>query len=248
MRRPKEREEFGLDDHHFDWALFRRLIRFGFPSGLPQLVEAVAFSLLTIFIARASDVGGAATSIAMTINAMAFVPMIGLNITVTTLVGQKLGENRPDLAERATWTAMILGMAYTGLFAVLYLSVPDAFLVLHTTFAAEDFHEVRTMTIYLLRFVALYCFFDATQIVLIGALRGAGDTRFIMLATSLISMISIAVGWTCEILFQWREQGIALWGWWWILTAWVLALGVVYMLRFIGGKWKSMRVIEPEMR
>src|SRR4029079_10050008 len=124
---------------------------------------------------------------------------------------------------------------------------PDVFLILHTAFAAEDFHEVRTTTINLLRFVALYCFFDSTQIVLIGALRGAGDTRFIMLATSLISMISVAVGWACEEYFQWRASGIALWGWWWILTAWVLALGVVYMLRFIGAKCESMRVIEPEL-
>ena len=169
MRRPKERAEFGLDDHHFDWGLFRRLIRFGLPSGLPQLVESVAFSMLTIFIARASDVAGAATSIALTINAMAFVPMIGMNITVTTLVGQKLGENRPDLAERATWTAMILGTVYTGLFAMLYVAIPDAFLILHTAFAGDDFADVRTTTVYLLRFMAIYCLFDATQIVLIGA-------------------------------------------------------------------------------
>jgi len=247
MRRPKDRAEFGLDDHHFDSDLFRRLIRFGLPSGLPQLIEALAFTVLTVSIARASDVGGAATSIAMTINAMAFVPMIGLNITATTLVGQKLGENRPELAERATWTAMILGMAYTGLFAMLYLMIPDVFLILHTAFAADDFPEVRTTTIVLLRFVALYCFFDSAQIVLIGALRGAGDTKFIMLATSLIGILAVAAGWTCEEYFHWRERGIALWGWWWILTAWVLALGVVYMLRFIGGKWKSMRVIEPEL-
>src|SRR5262245_3227285 len=139
MRRTKERAEFGLDDHRFDWDLFRRLIRFGFPSGLPQLIECLAFTLLTVSIARASDIGGAATSIAMTINAMAFVPRIGLHNTATSLVGQKLGENRSDLAERATWTAMILGMAYTGLFAVLYLSIPNWFLVLHTAFAADDF-------------------------------------------------------------------------------------------------------------
>jgi len=247
MRRPAERVEFGLDDNRLDWSLFRRLVRFGLPSGLPQLVESVAFSLLTISIARASDIGGAATSIALTINAMAFVPMIGLNITVTTLVGQKLGENRPDLAERATWTAMVMGMAYTGLFAVLYLSIPDAFLALHTAFAKEDFQQVRSATIILLRFMAAYCFFDATQIVLIGALRGAGDTKFIMLATSLISMISVGIGWMCEEVFQWRERGIALWGWWWILTGWIFVLGMVYMLRFLGGKWKAMRVIEPEL-
>jgi len=236
-----------LDDHHFDWELFRRLIRFGLPSGLPQLIEGLAFTLLTISIARASDNGGAATSIALTINAMAFVPMIGLNITVTTLVGQKLGENRPDLAERATWTSMMLGMAYTGFFAILYLVVPDVFLVLHTAFAAEDFDQVRTTTILLLRFVAIYCFFDATQIVLIGALRGAGDTKFIMLATSLVSIISVAIGWACEERYHWREREIALWGWWWILTAWIFALGLIYMLRFTGGKWRSMRVIEPDL-
>jgi MATE family multidrug resistance protein len=247
MRRPKERAEYGLDDHHFDWTLFRRLIRFGLPSGFPQLVESVAFSLLTISIARISDIAGAATSIALTINAAAFVPMIGVNITVSTLVGQKLGENRPDLAARATWTAIVLGMAYTGLFAILYLAIPNWFLVMHTAFAAEDFTAVRETIVVLLRFVALYCFFDAMQIVLIGALRGAGDTRFILLATSLISILSVTIGRFAENYFQWREYGIALWGWWWILTGWILALGLVYLLRFLGGKWKDMRVIEPEL-
>jgi MATE family multidrug resistance protein len=247
MRRKGERAEFGLDDHHFDWDLFRRLIRYGMPSGLPQLVEGVAFTLLTISIAHVSDIAGAATSIALTINAVAFVPMIGLNITVSTLVGQKLGENRPDLAERATWTAMVLGMAYTGLFAVLYVAIPDSFLVLHTMFAGEDFAEVRTTTILLLRFVALYCFFDATQIVLIGALRGAGDTRFIMFATGLTAIVAVGLGRLGERAFHWADHGIALWAWWWILTGWIFALGAIYLLRFLGGKWKAMRVIEPQV-
>jgi MATE family multidrug resistance protein len=245
MRRKGERAEFGLDDRHFDWDLFRRLVKYGFPSGLPQLVEGVAFTLLTISIARVGDIAGAATSIALTINAVAFVPMIGLNITVSTLVGQKLGENRPDLAERATWTAIVLAMAYTGLFAVLYVAVPEWFLVLHTAFAGEDFAEVRTTTILLLRFVALYCFFDATQIVLIGALRGAGDTRFIMLATGLTAMVAVAIGRACESWFHWIETGLGLWGWWWILTGWIFVLGALYLVRFRGGKWKAMRVIEP---
>src|SRR5207244_12372925 len=160
----------------------------------PQLVEGIAFTLLTISIASVSDIGGAATSIALTINAVAVVPMIGLNITVSTLVGQKLGENRPDLAERATWTAIAMGMAFTGLCAVLYVAMPESFLLLHTLFAGEDFVEVRATTILLLRFVALYCFFDAIQIVLIGALRGAGDTRFIMFATGLTAIVAVAIG------------------------------------------------------
>ena len=248
MRRRDDRERFGLDDNHFDWGLFRRLVRFGLPSGLPQLVEGLAFTVLTISIATVGVVAGAATSIAFTINAVAFVPMIGLNIAVSTLVGQKLGENRPELAERATWSALQIGMAYTGLFAILYVALPSAFLTLHSTFASgDDFHVVRATTIVLLRFVALYCFFDATQIMLVGALRGAGDTRFILWATGLTAIVFVAVGRYSEQAFEWTSRGMGLWGWWWVMTLWIFALGVIYFLRFIGGKWKSMRVIEPEL-
>jgi multidrug resistance protein, MATE family len=248
MRRRDDREKFGLDDNHFDWDLFRRLVRFGLPSGLPQLVEGVAFTMLTNAVASVGVIAGAATSIAFTVNAVAFVPMIGLNITVSTLVGQKLGENRPDLAERATWTALQFGMAYTGLFALLYVTVPDGFLTLHTAFAAgDDFAAVRATTVILLRFVALYCFFDAVQIMLVGALRGAGDTRFILGATGLTAIVFVTLGHFSERAFDWHARGIALWGWWWILTLWIFVLGVIYFLRFLGGRWKSMRVIEPEL-
>jgi MATE family multidrug resistance protein len=179
---------------------------------------------------------------------VAFVPMIGVNIAISTMVGQKLGENRPDLAARATWTAMALGMLYTGFFALLYVGVPGWFVAAHTALADDpSFPAVRETTILLLRFVALYCFFDATQIVLIGALRGAGDTRFILLATGAISAIAVLVGRICERAFDWNERGIALWGWWWILTAWIFALGVAYFLRFLGGQWREMRAIEPEL-
>ena len=248
MRRPAEREPFGLNDNHFDSELFRRLLRFGLPSGLPQLIEGIAFTLLTNAVASIGVIAGAATSLAFTINAVAFVPMIGLNIAVSTLVGQKLGENRPDLAARATWTAMVLGLAYTGLFAVAYVAVPSVFLGLHTLFASDpNFPEVREVTIILLRFVAMYCFFDALQIVFVGALRGAGDTRFILFNTSCISLVAIVTGYWLQDQFGWKESGYALYGWWWVLTGWLLALGVTYVLRFEQGGWKTMRVIEPEL-
>jgi multidrug resistance protein, MATE family len=248
MRRRAEREQFGLDDKHIDWEIVRRLVRFGLPSGLPQLIEGSAFTLLTNAVASVGLVAGAATSLAFTVNAVAFVPMIGLNIAVSILVGQKLGENRPDLAERATWTAMALGMLYTGVFAVLYLTIPDWFLIMHTAFADDaSFPAVRETTIVLLRFVALYCFFDAAQIMLVGALRGAGDTRFVLANASVISILAIFAGKYLEKQFQWLESGFGLYGWWWVMTGWLLVLGVTYLLRFCQGRWKSMRVIEPEL-
>jgi MATE family, multidrug efflux pump len=248
MRRPQEREPFNLDDSHWDWEIIRRLIRFGLPSGLPQLIEGGAFTILTNAVAAVSLVAAAATSLAFTINAVAFVPMIGLNIAVSTIVGQKLGENRPDLAERATWTAMAMAMGYTGLCAMLYLIVPDWFLILHTLFADDaSFPAVRQTTIGLLWFVALYCFFDATQIVLVGALRGAGDTRFVLYNATLISVIAITEGLVLSRRFHWQESGYGLYGWWWVMTLWLLVLGITYLGRFKHGGWKNIRVIEPEL-
>jgi multidrug resistance protein, MATE family len=248
MRRPAERAQFGLDRFQIDVDLLRRLVRFGLPSGLPQLIEGSAFTLLTNAVASVGLVAGAATSLAFTINAVAFVPMIGLNIAVSTLVGQKLGENRPDLAARATWTAMVLGMLYTGVFAVLYVAIPDWFLTLHTAFADDpDFPAVRETTIILMRFVALYCFFDAAQIMLVGALRGAGDTRFVLINATIISFAAILTGRYLEESFAWKETGYGLYGWWWVMSGWLFALGVTYLVRFEQGKWKSMRVIEPEL-
>jgi Na+-driven multidrug efflux pump len=48
-------------------------------------------------------------------------------------------------------------------------------------------------------------------------------------------------------MFHWSETGSALVGWWWVMTGWSCALGVIYLIRFQLGRWKAMRVIEPEL-
>lgn len=248
MRRRADRQKFGLDNNRFDWEIFWRLLKFGVPSGLPLLIEAIGFTMLIKQVSAIGSSEAAATSLAFNVNAVAFVPLIGLSIAVSTLVGQKLGEERPKLAARATWTALVLGLGYTGFFAVLYIGVPEWFLAAHAANAnPTEFAPVRVLTLGLLKFVALYCFFDALQIIFVGALKGAGDTRFILINAVIVSTLAILTGNYCERYFEWQERGWMLWGWWWVLTGWIFTLGMVYMARFIQGKWQSMRVIEPEL-
>ena len=230
----------------FDWPLTMRLVRYGAPSGLPMLIEALAFSTFVLFVSRFSNTAAAATNLAFNINAVAFVPMIGIGIAVQTLVGQNLAAGKPQLAERATWTALTLGLVYQLMFAALYLSAPELFLSIHSQLASGEeaarFEEVRLLTLFLLRFVAAYCLFDAMQIIFIGALKGAGDTVFIMLAAAMISGASLAAGALAERYLGWEVIG-----WWWVLTVWIFALGITYLTRFVQGRWKTMRVIEPEV-
>jgi MATE family multidrug resistance protein len=244
MRRRQEQEEFGLAaGNRFDAALFGRLIKFGLPSGLPLMIEAIAFSLLTRYVASLGVIEGAATALAFNVNALAFVPMIGLGIAVSTLVGQKLGEGQADLAARATWTAQSLALIYTLSFAALYTCVPGLFMLAHGAFAnPAEFEPVRAITVILLRFVAAYCLLDALQIVFVGALKGAGDTRFIFVATTIISLGSVTIGRLGQVYFGW-----GLFGWWWVITAWISSLALVFLARFLQGHWRTMSVIEPEI-
>jgi MATE family multidrug resistance protein len=244
LRWNPQRDKFGLNTgNRFDPALFWRLLRFGAPGGLPMLVEGLSFTLLTHFVTEIGNAEGSATGLAFNVNSIAFIPIFGVSIATSTLVGQKLGENRPDLAARATWTSLIIAIAYTSLFGLAYIAVPDLFLLAHGAFAKEeDFARIRELTVVLLRFVTAYCIFDATQLIFVGALKGAGDTFFILIATTTISLFYVTIGRLGQVYGEW-----GLYGWWWVLTAWLCTLAAVYLARFMQGRWKTMRVIEHEV-
>ena len=93
----------------------------------------------------------------------------------------------------------------------------------------------------LLRFVAAYCLFDAMNIVFVSAIRGAGDMRFILLTTLCTSPVPLLATW-----WGTARQGWGLSWCWSVITAWVIALGLIYLARFLQGRWQNMRVIEPE--
>jgi MATE family multidrug resistance protein len=94
----------------------------------------------------------------------------------------------------------------------------------------------------LLRFVAVFCFFDALNLIFSGAIKGAGDTRFIMWA---IAALSIGVM-IAPVYIAIEFLGAGLYTAWTIVTLYVCALGIAFMLRYRRGKWKKMRVIEAQ--
>ena len=244
MRRPADRETFGLIvGNRFDAGLMRRLLRFGGPSALPMLIEAAAMTLLVMFVGSTGVIEAAATSMAFNVNAVAFIPIYGLGIAVSALVGQHLGAERDDLAARATLNALIIAGGYTLVFGVLYVAAADLFLIpFRNDDNLEEFYQVRSVAIILLRFVAAYCLFDAAQVIFVGALRGAGDTRFVLITTTLVSGSAIGIGMIGQRFWNW-----GLYGWWWVMTGWICSMAIIYALRFAHGRWRTMRVIEPEL-
>ena len=242
ISRASQRELGVLSGFRFDAPLFGRLMWYGFPNGLQMFIEMSAFTAFILFVGRVGNEEMAATTIAFNVNMIAFVPMLGLGIAVSTIVGQKLGEDRPPLAARATWWAFVIAMTYAAGMSVLFVLTPDLFLWGFSAGSDQDFDKIRTTVVILLRFVAAYCVFDAMHIVFVSAIKGAGDTRYVLLMTLIISPPMVFVCWVGSTYWDWK-----LMPYWWLVTGWVLLLGIVYWLRFLGGQWKQMRVIEPNL-
>ncbi|HOE97634.1 MAG TPA: MATE family efflux transporter [Candidatus Sumerlaeota bacterium] len=224
-----------------EWALLKRLLRFGAPSGGQIMIDILSFAAFTLLVGRLGMTELTATNLAFQINMIAFMPMIGLGIAVTTLVGQHLGENHPERAARATWAAFHVAFCYMGLCALLFVLIPNVFI---RWFAGEapaaEFLQVSRVAVVLLRFVAAYCLFDVMVIIFSSALKGAGDTRFVLL-------VQLTLAWTIMVIPTWLfiERG---WGgvyWAWIFaTTFVNVAGLVMLRRFLKNHWVTMRVIE----
>lgn len=225
----------------FDGELFRRLLRFGAPQGLQFAAEIGGFSLFLTTVGQLGSLELAATGLALNVNMLAFMPALGIAIAAETLVGQRLGENNPDLAARSTWSAFFLAVLYTLVVGIVYFFGGEWLLFLHGSHqtSPETWEALRDMTVELLKFVAIYCLFDTANIVFSFAIKGAGDTRFVLKTTFIMSGLPVVAAW---IGIHYFNLGIR---WCWlVLTGWILALGVIYLARFLSGQWRHMRVIE----
>lgn len=244
MARPSMNAEFcTLKNWRFDRDLFRRLLRYGVPSGLQFVLEILAFTIFIMLVGKIGIKELAASNIAFNINMLAFLPMLGMTLAVSALVGQRLGENRPDSAEKTTWSAFHIGFFYFGILALSYVLIPHIFLIPFMLQSnPEDFQPIARLAVVLLRFVALYCLFDAANMIFSGALKGAGDTRFVAGASIGLSWVLMII--PCFIAIYFFEVGI---NWlWFFVTLYVCGLGLMLFFRFKHGIWKSMRVIESE--
>ncbi|MDP6777295.1 MAG: MATE family efflux transporter, partial [Candidatus Latescibacteria bacterium] len=240
----RHRERFNtLRGWRPDRELFRRLLRFGMPSGVEHVLTMMGLSLFVLLVGRLGQVELAATNIVMNIGWMAFLPMIGLTVAVTTLVGRYLGENQPDISERAVWCGFRLVVIYGGVVAAAYVLIPEIIL---SPFAAnadpETFPPIREVGIVLLKFLAAFTVFDYACLMFSSGIKGAGDTKFVMwVFTSLTWTLLVFPTYLACVVFDWGIY-VA----WAFETLFVIVAGFVFLLRFRGGKWKSMRVIEPE--
>ncbi len=241
----KNRKRFALfSTFQFNKDIFIRLMRFGVPGSLQFTLDILAFTLFILLVGRISDTALAATNIVLSINALAFMPSFGASQGISVLVGQALGKKEPETAAIYVKNSCQMLLGYILVIDLLFIFAPDLVLMpfLSSGEAAASV-EVAESCKLLLHIIAAYLFFDALYMVLSGALRGAGDTKFMMIAMAIASPIFLVIPVYVGIEFFNVSVGGA---WIWVLI-FIVALFAISALRYKTGKWKEMLVIEDEL-
>ena len=143
--------------------MFRRLLRFGLPSGVNFFMELIGVTWFVFEIGTLGKAALAASNIAFSVNSLVFTPMLGLNMAVSALVGQAMGRGAPREAERITAYTLQLACLYMVPFCLLFVFAPTPLLNLFAPqdMSSVDFASVRSVGVVLLAYIAVYTLVDA---------------------------------------------------------------------------------------
>src|SRR6516165_5578564 len=142
-----------------------RLLRYGGPAGFQVFLDVLVFHLFTQLVGRLGEGAMGATTLAVRLNMIAFLPMLGLGQAVCILVGQRLGGDRPDLAEKSTYTGLRWTFGYMWAVAVVYLALPGLLVSLFEGGRKPgEFAAVAAVVPTLLSFVAVFSVADAVNL------------------------------------------------------------------------------------
>ena len=220
----------------------RGVVRFGRPVwadllsvcriGLPTAVTGVVFSLIYVALTRTTTHFGvpalAAMGIGHRVESWLYMVGVGFGAATAAIVGQNLGAGRVDRAEHAGWIAVGFCSALGVLASMIQLARPEWFASLFSSDPAVIAEGARY-----LRIAALSQLAVCAEIVLEGALGGAGYTLVPMLTSTAFTAARIPLAvWAAA---RYGSAGI----WWTIsLTAVCRAGGMVVIWRT--GRWKRL--------
>jgi Na+-driven multidrug efflux pump len=164
---------------------------------------------------------------------LSFLPGVALSVTATILVGQYIGAKDLEAAARSARTSMKIGALIMG-------SISLTFVLLRHPLAALFSRDpaVQQVAANLFFFVAVFQTIDAVGTVSSGAIRGAGDTRWPMVVSILLSWFVFVP----SIFLLGGVAGLGVYGAWCGATFYILLLAALMYGRFRRGKWKTMKI------
>jgi MATE family multidrug resistance protein len=220
-----------------EWVKLRELLRIGWGGGLAFLLDLFTWSIFTsVIVGGVSASALAAHNVAVQVMSVSFMPAVGVNNAIAPIVGQWIGRGNIARAKSRTYTAMRITMVYMFLMGVVFASFGGPIIA----YGFNDDPEVIRLGKTILILAAIFQTFDAINIVIMGALRGAGDTRWTaIMMTSFALSVFLPLAY---VLSRYADMGAP--GAWIGATVYVIGLSLFFFMRWHGEKWRHIQIFD----
>ncbi|MDD3739672.1 MAG: MATE family efflux transporter [Bacteroidales bacterium] len=239
LSKTNNKEFFVAKSFRFNFLIMKKLFRFGYPAGLELFLNFFAFSTMISLFHAQGNVAATASTIMFNWDLVSFIPLLGVEIAVTSLVGRYMGAGRPQVAHRAAISGIKIGVFYSVVILVLFVTIPEILVrIFEPINTSQMFESAVPVASNMIRIASIYVLAEAVLVALIGALRGAGDTFFTMVASVVAHWLLVPI---VFISFKYFHLSIE-WSWFMLVITFML-FSFVLFLRFKSGKWKKIKVI-----
>jgi len=240
----KNREEFHvMKSFRYYGQIMKKLLKFGYPPGLEFILNLFAFNLMILIFHSMGDATATATTIMFNWDNVSYIPLVGIEIAVTSLVGRYMGAQKVGIASKVALSAFKTGLMYSSVVLVLFIFFPEQLVqVFKPAVASPVFEQAVPTAVFMLRVAALYVLIEAAIATCVGVLRGAGDTRWSMIASVTLHYIMVGgLYLVIKVLHMSAQTG-------WLVVVFVFMMfSVVFYLRYRGGRWKEIKMVEANI-
>ncbi|HEU5322238.1 MAG TPA: MATE family efflux transporter, partial [Methylomirabilota bacterium] len=201
------------------WAPLVRMVRLGAPIGVQYELEYGVFAVVGVMMGWLGTVQLAGHQVALNLASLMFMVPMGVSAAAAVLVGHAVGRGDAAEARRAAAAALACGVGFMVASALAMLTVPGTLARLYT-----NDHSVAALAATLIPIAGVFQVFDGVQVVSIGILRGAADTRTPMLVNVLgFWLVGLPV--SAFLGFRTAAGPSGLW--------WGLTVGLVFVAAFL---------------
>ena len=215
---------------NIDFSKMYDLLKVGLPAGLGLAVNVAFWGMILVgLVGRFGTEALAATSAALSYTSISVMPVVGIGTALSAAVGKTIGTGRKNVATKQTSACLKVALVYMGLVGICFFVFRNA---LMGFWSSDD--EVIKVGVNILICAAVYQVFHAARIIYGGALRGAGDTVWLAVVSSLGAVVILGLG---GLLVVTLFDNLEALGPWIVGTISIIAVGLANCWRFKSNKW-----------